>query len=95
MHDCQCGTHQNGTDKAHLKDGGSEIEDERAEDERNTPRAAVDRLGQRSCLAAEMETQIEIVQVQENVLRDAADGALGHLAEHSVPQLIEEGRTSP
>lgn len=41
-----------------------------------------------------METQIQIVQVEEDVLGDASDGALGHRAEHSVPQLVEEGCTS-
>lgn len=39
-----------------------------------------------------METQIQIVQVQKDILRDAPDGALSHLAEHGVPQLVEEGR---
>lgn len=78
-------TYQNGTDEGHLKGCGSKIEDERTEDKRDAPCAAVDGLGQRSCLAAEMETQIQIVQVQEDVLGDASDRALGHLAEHSVP----------
>lgn len=42
-----------------------------------------------------MKTQIQIVQVKEDILGDASNGALGHLAEHSVPQLVEEGCTSP
>lgn len=42
-----------------------------------------------------MEAQIKVVQVKEDVPSDAADGALGHLAEHGVPQLVEEGRASP
>lgn len=88
-------THQNGTDEGHLKDRGTEIEDECAQDKRDPPCAAVDGLGQRPCLSAEMETQIQIVQVQEDVLCYASDGALSHLAEHGVPQLVEEGCTSP
>lgn len=35
------------------------------------------------------------MQVEEDVLGDASDGALGYLAEHGVPQLVEEGRASP
>lgn len=92
---CHKETHQDGTDEAHLKDRGSQIEDEGTEDKRDAPRTAVDGLGQRSRLAAEMETQVQIVQVEEDVLGDASDGALGHLAKHSVPQLVEEGCTSP
>lgn len=56
-------THQNGTNEAHLKDRGSQIEDEGAEDEGDAPGAAVYGLGQGSCLAAKMKTQIQIVQV--------------------------------
>lgn len=88
-------SHQNGTDKAHLEDGGAQVEDERAEHKGDAPRAAVDGLGQRPRLAAEMEAQVQIVQVQEDVLGDAPDGALGHLAEHGVPQLVEEGGAGP
>lgn len=84
-------THQNGTNEPHLEDCGSQIEDECTEDEGDAPCAAVDGLGQGSCLAAEMKTQIQIVQVKENILGDASNGALGHLAEHSVPQLVKEG----
>lgn len=30
------------------------------------------------------------MQVEKDIFGDASDGALGHLAEHSVPQLIEK-----
>lgn len=57
------GTHQNSTDEEHLKHCGSEIEDKSTEDKGDAPCAAVNGLGQSPCLAAEMETQIQIVQV--------------------------------
>lgn len=88
-------SHQDGADEAHLEDGGAQVEDERAQHEGDAPRAAVDSLGQRPRLAAEVEAQVQIVQVQEDVLGDATDGALGHLAEHRVPQLVEEGGAGP
>lgn len=88
-------SYQDGTDEAHLEDGGAQVEDERAQHEGDGARAAVDGLGQRPRLAAEVEAQVQVVQVQENVLGDAADGALGNLAEHRVPQLVEEGGAGP
>lgn len=95
VHVCHCQTHQNGTDKAHLKDCGSQIEDERTENKRDAPRATINSLRQCPCLAAEMETQIQSVQVKKDILGDAADGTLGHLAKHSIPQLVEEHCTKP
>lgn len=88
-------SHQDGTNEAHLEDGGAQVEDERAQHEGDAPCATIDGLGQRPRLAAEVETQVQVVQVQEDVLGDAADGALGHFAEHSVPQLVEEGGAGP
>lgn len=88
-------SHQDGADEAHLEDGGAQVEDERAQHEGDAPRAAVNGLGQRARLAAEVEAQVQIVQVQKDVLGDAADGALGHLAEHRVPQLVEKGGAGP
>lgn len=51
-------THQDGTDEAHLKDGGAKIEDQGAENKGDAPCAAVDGLGQGSCLSVQMESQI-------------------------------------
>ena len=88
-------SHQDGADQAHLEDGGAQVEHQGAEHEGDAPCAAVDGLGERARLAAEVEAQVQVVQVQEDVLGDAADGALGHLAEHGVPQLVEEGGAGP
>lgn len=83
-------TDQDRADQRHLERRGSEIEDESAEDEADASRASVDSLGQRACLPAQVEGQVQTVQVQEDVLGDAPDGALCHFAEHSVAELVEE-----
>lgn len=90
----KCVSHQNAADQQHLKESGPEVKDQRAQNKTDSSRAAVDGFGQRSCLSAQVKAQIQVVKVKKDVPSDPSDGALSHFPKDSVPQLIEESRSS-
>lgn len=83
-------TYQNAADKHHFKKRWPQVKDQCAEHKADSSSATVNRFGQRSRLPAQMETQIQVMKMEKDVLGYPPDGALSHFPEHCVPQLIEE-----
>ncbi len=83
-------TYQNAADQDHFKERRPQVKDQRAEHEADSSSATVDGFGQRSGLPAQVEAQVQVVKMEKDVLGYPPDGALSHLPEHCVPQLIEE-----
>ena len=52
-------------------------------------------LRQRSRLLAQVELQVQVVQMEEHVGGDLADRVLCHPRKDRIPQLVETGRTRP
>jgi hypothetical protein len=46
-------------------------------------------------LSVEMEGQIKVVEMEEDVLRQTADGVLSDFGEDRVPKLVEAGSATP
>ena len=61
--------------------------------QKRLPCASVDRFGQGASLTRQVETQIQVMQVQEDVATDMPDGVLGDAGKYVVPQFVKCTRT--
>ncbi len=66
-------------DKGYFEDCRGHVEDHAAEDEVDAPSASVDDLVQGPCLSGQVESQVQGMQVSEDLCRRIPDGTLCNL----------------
>ena len=55
--------------------------------------SSIDGFGQSTCLSSQMETQVQILDVREDFLRQFSNASMSDICEDCISEFAEESRT--